>query len=125
MARSSGLSSAAAEGGPAGSSAIPQTGQGTGFVSRTSGSMGQIQTVPGGATVASTEPIASILRRPDAHPSGSPSNFAAQFGWQKWNAFPPWARVAAAFAGSTVIPQTGSVAAFAGRAIGSGRMREA
>ncbi len=52
MARSSGLSEAGPAGGPAGSSAIPQTGHGPGSVARTSGSMGQIQNVPAGAEAA-------------------------------------------------------------------------
>ena len=112
MSRSSGLSGGAAEGGPAGSSAMPQVGQGPGAISLTSGHIGHTHSVPGEAF---------SLARPESQPPGSASNLAAQEAWQKWKVLPPCVRDAAARAGSTVMPQTGSTAVSGVRAMGRGR----
>ena len=122
MSRSSGLSSAPAGGAPSGSSAIPQIGQGPGFVSRTSGSMGQTQIVPVGAALAAA--FAFVRAVPEIQPSGSVENFAAQPVLQNQKVFPPCSRFAAAVAGSTVIPQIGSIAGSGLLTNGIGRMGE-
>jgi hypothetical protein len=45
-----------------------------------------------------------------SQPAGSPANFSRQPGLQKKYVVPSWTKDPFAFAGSTVIPQTGSTA---------------
>ena len=99
-----------------GSRAIPQIGQGPGFVSRTSGSMGQTYSTvsPAAATgAAAAGPgafIAAIEGPAFSQCSGSAANRSRQRGLQNRYVFPACScEPPRAVAGSTFIPQTGSV----------------
>ena len=102
-----------------GSRAMPQIRQGPGFVSTTSGSIGQTNSTrsPDAATDAAGAgpgaPIAAIEGPAFSQCSGSAVNRSRQRGLQNQYVFPPCScEPPRAVAGSTFIPHTGSVASF-------------
>ena len=90
-----------------GSSAMPQIGQAPGPSRTTSGCIGQVYValaVTGGAGIGSATACSPVYF------SGFDWNRSRQWTLQKYRVFPPYAYAAAACAGSTAMPQTGSLA---------------
>src|SRR5690348_16136668 len=89
-----------------GSRAIPQIGHAPGPFRTISGCIGQVYVTPmAGAGAAGVEGGA-----PPVYLAGSARNFSRQRGLQKYHVLPPYSYDAAARAGSTVMPHTGSLA---------------
>src|SRR5579875_1675811 len=108
ISASSGLGAVAPRVGDIGSSAMPQSGQGPGLSLFTSGCIGQVQSPPlpsparGGGLGGGAERVRYFI--------GSATNFVRQPAQQKKKSRPECAARCAVFIGSTVMPQTGSIA---------------